>query len=89
MPVSDKPDVKKLLELYAVNVILSSKSSEMLSWEENGAASVKQQFIGAEQHVHILGSGCNSERAFFPAALVIAENFRGLNWFKILGQTVI
>ena len=62
--VSDKPGMKKLLELYTDNIILSGKSSEMLSWEENGAASVKQQFVGAEQHVHILGSGCNSRRAF-------------------------
>lgn len=48
MAVSDKSGMKKLLELYKDNMILSGKSSEKLSWEENGAASVKQQFIGAE-----------------------------------------
>lgn len=71
--VGDKPGVKKLLELYTDNMILSGKSSEMLSWEENGAASMKQQFIGAEQHVHILGSGCNSRRAFSLPHLLLLK----------------
>jgi len=52
------------VELYTDNVILLGKSSEMLSWEENGAASEERQFVGAEQHVRILGRGCNSEGAF-------------------------
>lgn len=39
--LSSKLGMKKLLQLYTDNLILSGKSGEMLSRGENGAASVK------------------------------------------------
>lgn len=65
--------MKKLLQLYTDNLIVSGKSSEMLSRGENGAASVKRQFIGAEQHVHILSRGCNSRGAFSLRVLALLK----------------
>lgn len=74
--VSSKLDMKKLLQLYTDSWILSGKSSEMLSRGENGAASVKLQFIGTEQHVPILSGGCNSRRAFSLWVLALRKIFR-------------
>lgn len=74
--LNSKLGMKKLLQLYTDNLILSGKSGEMLSWGENGAASVKLQFLGAEQHVHILSSGCNTRRAFSLRVLTLLKIFR-------------
>lgn len=76
MAVSSKLGMKKLLQLYRDNLILSGKSSEMLSQGENGAGSVKLQLIGAEQHVHILSGGCNSRGAFSLQVLALLKIFR-------------